>query len=274
MTGSGAKKIRITVLNKETGEFAWKTLLLLAICYLSWFLIVAAHLGGFVPLWLGTLALTATFYVIFTPMHEAAHLNISGRQKKLRWVDFAAGSLASFGLFVPFVGFERLHYHHHQNTNVPGKDPDLWVNGRNFFDIVFRCFTIFPKQMYFFMTKPIATKQQKLICAAFIILKFSIAGYWMFAGYLSEVIFLWLLPAWFALALLAYCFDYLPHVPFVETKIFHNTRNVGKPYLNYVFLYQNYHQIHHLNPRVPFYRYYLSYKRVKPLLDEKAAEVS
>ena len=269
MAEATQKKIRLTAINQDAGEFAWKTLILLGGCYAMWATAVVCYSTGVLPLWCAFLLVLAAMYAMFTPMHEASHHNIGGRNQKLRWVDTLAGNLAAAALVVPYVGFERLHYSHHQNTNIVGKDPDLWVNGSNSLMIILRCLTIFPKQMYFFLSQPIATRKQKAqgVIIYLSILAIAIVG--CLSGFWVEVVVLWLLPAWLGLGILAYCFDYLPHVPFIETKVFKNTRNVGMPRLNYIFLYQNYHQIHHLNPRIPFYKYYRSFKRIEPLLAEK-----
>ena len=41
------------------------------------------------------------------------------------------------------------------------------------------------------------------------------------------------------------------HNPYAAT----NVRRGGEPVMKWLFLYQNYHVIHHLFPSVPFYRY-------------------
>lgn len=73
----------------------------------------------------------------------------------------------------------------------------------------------------------------------------------------------WILPGRLAVVWLAYAFDYLPHRPTRSlrtdneyaatnvTALFGSTTS----FLTWPLLHQNYHNIHHLAPYVPFYYY-------------------
>ena len=88
----------------------------------------------------------------------------------------------------------------------------------------------------------------------------------------------WLLeaPKRAAILLLAWSFDYVPHRPHtharVGTDVVGCTSKVGgvfsspgtgdaPPALDKVLLYQTYHNVHHLFPTVPFYRYAAIWRR-------------
>jgi fatty acid desaturase len=65
---------------------------------------------------------------------------------------------------------------------------------------------------------------------------------------------------------LGWSFDYLPHChlrPEAEDSRFRATRNrIGFEWvLAPLAMYQNYHLVHHLHPRVPFYRYIAVWRR-------------
>jgi fatty acid desaturase len=65
---------------------------------------------------------------------------------------------------------------------------------------------------------------------------------------------------------LGWAFDYLPHChlrPEAEASRFRATRNrIGFEWaVTPLTLYQNYHLVHHLHPRVPFYRYIAVWRR-------------
>ncbi|MEM8593632.1 MAG: fatty acid desaturase [Pseudomonadota bacterium] len=95
-------------------------------------------------------------------------------------------------------------------------------------------------------------------------------------GYLKEVVLFWFIPQRISLMLLAYLFDYIPNYPydvsqaddrFKATNIRTGLRWILTPLL----LWQNYHLLHHLHPRIPFHRYGHawraiegSYKKYKP----------
>jgi beta-carotene hydroxylase len=43
--------------------------------------------------------------------------------------------------------------------------------------------------------------------------------------------------------------------------------------LTWLWMYQNYHSIHHLFPRVPFYKYARLYSEIEAVLKEKQAPI-
>ncbi|NRA66524.1 MAG: fatty acid desaturase [Pseudobacteriovorax sp.] len=262
------KKLRLTSINMFAGEFAWKTILLLGLCYGLWLTAGILVVAFEQPMWLGFLVSTLALYLSFTPMHEASHSNIGGKKSELRWVDDICGHLSAFLLLAPYIAFARLHYRHHQNTNIVGKDPDLWVNGSNPLTIALRCLTIYFKYITHFILDPVYEFTDKVKSVAVLVGIALFVLYLSSLGYGAEVLFLWILPSHVALAFLAFGLDWLPHVPFQETHLLKNTRNLPYPALNWILVYQNYHQIHHLNPRIPFYRYQQAYRHIKPLLDE------
>ena len=43
--------------------------------------------------------------------------------------------------------------------------------------------------------------------------------------------------------------------------------------LTYLWGFQNFHSIHHLYPRVPFYRYETLFNEIEPVMDAKGARI-
>jgi hypothetical protein len=85
-------------------------------------------------------------------------------------------------------------------------------------------------------------------------------------GHLLTVIVLVIVPQRLAGMALAWAFDYLPHHELTATARqdeFQATRNrIGMEWLmTPLLLSQNYHQIHHLHPSIPFYRYLAVWRR-------------
>jgi fatty acid desaturase len=66
-------------------------------------------------------------YLIFTPLHEAVHETIAGKNSRRVWLERLIGHISGFVLLAPYPGFKALHLHHHQHTNDPVEDPDYWV---------------------------------------------------------------------------------------------------------------------------------------------------
>lgn len=77
------------------------------------------------------------------------------------------------------------------------------------------------------------------------------------------VLFGWVLPGRLSVIILAFAFDYLPHRPerTLRSENEYTATNVISLYgeytqiLTWPLLHQNYHNIHHLAPYVPFYFY-------------------
>ena len=87
---------------------------------------------------------------------------------------------------------------------------------------------------------------------------------------------LWIFPHILASALIIYFFAYLTHKPhevherYRDTNVFWVKGKIMEPIVNWLYLFQNFHLIHHLFPRVPFYNYPKAFRSLKPVLDQRA----
>jgi beta-carotene hydroxylase len=43
--------------------------------------------------------------------------------------------------------------------------------------------------------------------------------------------------------------------------------------VNWIYLFQNYHLIHHLFPRIPFYLYPDAFQKLRPVLEKKGSRI-
>ena len=108
------------------------------------------------------------------------------------------------------------------------------------------------------------------------------------SGYSHEVFYGWFLPGKFAIFFLAFAFDYLPHRPppgvsnpVLRTESEYTATSVTSLFgftdyslLSYVLLYQNFHNIHHLVPYVPFYCYAPLWYRYEKELKDKGTVIN
>jgi beta-carotene hydroxylase len=92
-------------------------------------------------------------------------------------------------------------------------------------------------------------------------------------GVLLEVALTWLLPGWMGVAVAAFLFDWIPHTPYGSTSRFDVARVLHVPGLQWLMLGHNYHLVHHLWPKVPFYHYRDMFIVAQPLLEEKGCRV-
>lgn len=77
---------------------------------------------------------TYLHFVAGAMAHEAAHGNVgSTRRSNLWW-----GRISLIPTTVPNITFRKTHLHHHASTNIPGKDPDEFLNTAHRWEVPFR----------------------------------------------------------------------------------------------------------------------------------------
>ncbi len=257
-------------------EIAWPSLLITA-------LLATAHLGIWIgtlrfglPMPLASLLLVVVTYYWFTPLHEAVHGNLAGRER--RFVNPWVGHLASMAFLAPFPAFQILHLRHHGSVNHQGEDPDLWVAAPTRLGVLGRCLTILPYYyavLFGSLREESENRRRLILQAAAILGAFgAVIALLVRADLGTEALLLWLVPAWLASALLAFLFDYLPHQPHDDRGRWTNARIVlGGRLLTLLMAGQNYHLVHHLKPRVPFYRYGRVYRQLLPQLERHGSPI-
>lgn len=261
---------------QHSGFIAWPTLLLTALLWTSLPLVWVAALTGWIPMLLGSLLATLLIYAAFTPMHEASHGNIGGRTS-LAALDTFVGWGCSLLFLAPYPTFKAIHLRHHGTVNRVGRDPDLWVAGDNALTIGLRCLTMIPHYYRLFLG-PMASESPQLRqarnIAAVALVGIGAAVVAATAlGHGLDLLILWIVPAWLASGMLAFTLDWLPHHPHTSTERFTNARIIESRGLTVLLLWQNYHLIHHLWPKVPFYRYARVFDAEREMLASKGSPV-
>ena len=236
-------------------QVAWPTVLLCVAVLASWGSVAAVAVAGLVPLWLAAPLMAVLAYGSFTPMHDSAHRSVS----RVRWLNAIMGRLCALVLMAPFPAFRWAHLRHHSKTNEDHHDPDMWSGGGRRWTLPLRWATqdlhYYVCYVRFWSKRPVAERVET-VATILVLIGLISAAVW--AGYGLEVLLLWALPTRLALTFLAFSFDYLPHHPHGVTSSqdrYRATSVFKELWLTPLFLYQNYHLIHHLHPGVPFYQY-------------------
>lgn len=243
---------------------AWPTIALAAAGLGTW--IGAAWLGhtGLLSTPFASLLCTVGIFLCFTPMHDAVHGAVA---PKWRTLNTAVGMAAS----LPFVGmyraFRLIHLAHHAHLNESELDPDHWAGAGPLVLLPLRWATGFyyyvsfaiersvEEQVDYPQRKPGRWRNVVELDLAATPAVYMTVLWWVWD--VSAVAF-WLFPFVGAATYLLYTFDYLPHRPhksldqYLATSV---TTGVPSPLLSVLLLSQNMHNIHHLAPSVPFYRY-------------------
>ena len=239
---------------------AWQTLLLFVTATALWVGALLAALHGIIAPALAVVLQSVAAFMQFTVLHDGVHRSIS---RKYSLLNSAAANMA--GAFLGVVGggaaFRYAHFKHHRHTNESRVDPDLWSGMGWQWSMPLHWATADFYYGYVILKDwsiiPVRERLQMVLGVLIMVAIFVLCA-WL--GFAKEALLYWILPSRLAILWLAFAFNYLPHHPHdVEQRhnpyAATNIRRGGDAVLKWVFLYQNYHLIHHLYPSVPFYRY-------------------
>jgi beta-carotene hydroxylase len=280
MTDAEAARIAMN----EAAKPAWGTVAMFVVEISLWALSGYAAITHMWPMWLCFLVSLVAIYMNYTPHHEAVHGNIAGNNRNLVWLNELIGSISGLVFYHGFTLQRITHLTHHAYANDPKEDPDHWAHGRNPFAVVLRCLTIlFPYEVHGWRIVWRAKNRWPTMLRA--ALEHVIAWGGMIAlfatGHWDAAIFAFILPALIASGMLAFMFDWLVHHPH-DKPVGDRYRNSNAylfpkslhAFMTTIWLYQNYHIIHHLYPRVPFYRYPRVFDRIRPLLRAQGTPIT
>lgn len=216
-------------------------------------------------------------YLAFTPAHEASHGNVAGTNARLRWLETTVGWVGFAILALPYSMFRYLHLRHHSHTNDPENDPDLRASGGTMASILFGCFTVqwgYVRVLRRELDRgsPGAEDAMRGVWL-YMAVSLVVLGTAVWFGFWKWLLLLWILPASIAQGCLALVFDWLPHHPHASRERYKDTRIILFPGLETLLLGQTHHLIHHLYPRLPFYRYSECFASVRPVLEAKGSSI-
>lgn len=271
----------IAAAKQHMGHISWPTVGLVLIVLAGFITNLALFAAGVISPWVATLILAAFTYMSYTPLHEAAHANIHGSHENLRWLNDLCGYLVAPLIAAPYASHRLEHFRHHRYTNQPDKDPDYMISGmgRGPLRAIFTVLRFFWLQNSFFARQhwQMASMKERCIYCSEVTLSLG----W-------RVVFLTLVDvngaAWVVLLgylmggmFTAYWFAYRPHIPYKNPARYQNTNSLIMPVwmkpLEWFWLGQNLHSIHHLFPRVPFYRYHALHREIEPILREHGTPI-
>jgi len=267
---------------KYMAAVAWPTVILGLVLCLSYAATVALALTGALSLWWAAPIVAVVTYASYTVAHDSVHGSISGNDRSLRWLNKALGYMAAWVLMIPLTAHRHEHMAHHRHANDPEHDPDfpvsrmqdsLLASARAAIQITVGQFSHYFRYRW----KQAPAKQNVVLClevAAAMIPRLAvlISGYWL------EGLVLFVLAWLIGVIVLLYLFAYVVHRPhervgrYIDTSTILLPGPLGTP-LTWLWLFQNYHSIHHLFPRVPFYQYAKLYEEIEQVMAAKGAPV-
>ncbi|MCB1687731.1 MAG: fatty acid desaturase [Halioglobus sp.] len=256
------------------GQVSWLTVVLTIFVLLAYCANLALFASGVLNPWIATGIMGALTHMSYTPLHEAVHGNISGKNDQLRWLNAACGYLMAPLIANPYSSHHLEHFTHHRFTNQPGKDPDYIVRGmrEGLLGVLVTLFRFFWLQNTFFVIehwRNAAVKDRAIYCAE---VSFSLGWRVAFLALVTTpgagwvILFGYFLGGLFS----TYWFAYRPHAPYKDSARYRNTNSLVMPAwmkpVGWFWLGQHLHSIHHLFPRVPFYHYHALHREIEPIL--------
>ena len=267
---------------REAAPAAWGTVALFLANAALWTLSLVAAIEHLWPLWVSLIFSTIAIYVNYTPLHEAVHGNIAAGNRNLTWANEVIGTISGIIFFHGFALHRVTHLAHHANTNDPDRDPDHWAHGPPSLALAARCLTILvPHERFGWQITAAAANGRPAMLRGFAeraVIYGGLAAL-ILTGHADAAILAVGLPAILASGALAFLFDWLVHQPhaahvsdrYRATNAFLFAR--GHRTITVLYLWQNYHLIHHLFPRVPFYRYGKVFDEIRELLVAREANI-
>ena len=261
---------------------AWPTVALGSFVAMLYVGTVALAIAGALSLWLAVPVVAALTYASDTVAHDSIHGSISGNHPTLRWLNRAMGFLAAWILMIPLTVHRHEHMDHHRHTNDPEHDPDFPVArmqdsvpaaAKSALQIVFGQFG-----HYFRHRWHLAPARQNLVMCVEVVAAMAPRIAVFASGYWVEGLLLFVIGWLIGVMVLLYLFAYLVHRPhdrvgrYVDTSTIVLQGPFG-PLLSWLWMFQNYHTIHHLFPRVPFYHYAKLYDEIEEILVAKGTPI-
>jgi len=255
---TGENQVNLRALRSFVGGSAWPLYVVFGGSWFFYLFLQVAFAHNVINHWVLVIGATVAVFVVFTPLHEAVHGNIESRQKS-GLVTLFIGYMSGILFIAPFKAFQAMHLTHHQNTNHPTKDPDFRARGSNPLVVLFRCLTMYVYYVYNYILHVSRPKWEKCFDITLIIACWGFLIFGLFTPWQPLVLWGIIIPAILGTSVQAFLFDWLPHHPHDEQHPLYNTRSFPSRILDVVLVGQNLHLVHHLNPKIPFYRYRKAY---------------
>ena len=260
------------VVIRHIGGFAWPTLLLLMSCVAIYVAAVAHLLTEPTFSWWALAGIAFCTYAIYTPLHEAVHGAVTGMSLEHRWINEWTGYIAGHFIGISFTAHRRSHLKHHRSTNHPSEDPDMVLSADNGYQLVIAWLKGVPKEWLFAASFEHFTDPEKVaVRREFIAIILTRLLVLFFCADLGVTLLTLLIGQLIGNAVLVTLFAWSVHHPHTEqermqTTTLYQARTGLDTVMTLLWGYQNYHAIHHLYPKVPFFRYRRVYRALESYL--------
>ncbi|WP_419812976.1 fatty acid desaturase [Bacterioplanoides sp.] len=256
---------------------AWGNIALFLGIIVGYGVAIGGALLGHLPYWLACLMCAYLAFASFSVAHEACHGSIIQMGAGPQWIADGIGWISTLPfLLLPYRLLQRMHERHHAYTNDPARDPDYFPSGQRWYQTLLRIYLV-PFKYHWMALSPLRHnphyRQTYVSSALYMLFTNTTVVLLLASGYGREVLFFAIIPAFISMFALVFFYDFLPHHPHKSLDRHHNSRVILGTVTKWLTLAQSYHLVHHLYPRVPWYRYEDLYHRIVPDLDAKQSPI-
>lgn len=264
----------------HTGETAWPTTVLGGVCFVAFGANLLLAGLSIIPLWLAFVVMVVLVYASYTIVHEAVHGSINGKNRSLLWLNDLMGFAGAQLIGASFVAHRKEHLAHHRATNKPGADPDLDLFGGSLFTVLKGTLKALPMQIQFYLEhhwRQAPLRERALFVAEYIVMIAWRVAFVFLAGWQTALALL-VVATLLGIFITLLGFAWIVHRPFDAVGRYKDTATIVFPQpldtiISWLWLFQNYHSIHHLFPRVPFYRYRQVFSQIEEVMKANGAPI-
>lgn len=256
------------------GRIQWESIVIGLGQFVVWLLTWGLVLAGTLPLWTGFMIATISTAFAYLPSHEGQHGNISGRNKKWKWLDSFVGHITVIPLAQSHEVLRVTHMKHHAYTNDPELDVDYGTNGKHWWNAALNVH----RGGYASGERKDAVSIHAERDPAFLaglqrgipVMKgLKLAQLTMAFFFPLETLLLWWLPAKISLSYLSVYFSWLPHYPMQATGRYKDTRFWQIRLPRYLSQSMQTHVIHHMYPGIPHFDEPKAMEALRPFIIER-----
>jgi beta-carotene hydroxylase len=264
------------VARKYMQRFPWEMVAWGLGNFAVWLSIWPLTLSGVLPLWGAFLLSTLCCILAYLPSHDAQHQSIAKKGSKLHWVNELVGHVSTIPIVLPYKIAWIEHREHHAHANDPELDPDYCYNGKNVWQAVWNSIqSRQPREQAEIVRATLERSSDQTIpralteATALNMLYYVVLTALAWSGFAIEAFLIWWLPRHIGYAYLTIFLAWAPHYPYAETGRYRDTRAWKSPVGTILSMGMEYHQIHHLFPRIPLLQTGPAYWELRELLAKR-----
>jgi beta-carotene hydroxylase len=266
------------IAQKYMGRFPWEMVAWGLGNFVIWLSLWPLAFTGVLPLWAVFLLSTLCCILAYLPSHDAQHQSIAKRDSKLHWLNELVGHVSLIPIVLPYKIAWIEHREHHAHANDPQLDPDYCFNGKNLWQAIWngvqsRQPAVQSDIVSNVLERSNAPNINRAVLEALLLNSsyYMILAVLAWSGFAIEAFFIWWLPRQLGYIYITTCLAWAPHFPYEEVGRYRDTRAWKSPIGTILSMGMEYHQVHHLFPRIPLFQTGPAYWELRDLLAQSGA---